>query len=101
MSIKYLKSYEAVFLVNHWVNWFKITGNINDLSERGLSHATTLKENKVFLHLFQTNPSLTLRQTQVKPHTKRVYILLNTIRSCLHENDVGTHDFSDLRQKKD
>ena len=76
MSAKFLKRHEAVFLVNHakgpkltckaaakyirkskafvkkWVQQYLEIGNVDDLPERGLSRATTTKENKAILRLF-------------------------------------------------
>ena len=76
MSAKFLKRHETVFLVNHakgpkltckaaakyirkskafvkkWVQQYLEIGNVDDLPERGLSRATTTKENKAILRLF-------------------------------------------------
>lgn len=81
-----MKRYEVVFLVYHskgpklkiaaaakaikksetfvrkWVNKFKSARNVVDMPGRGLFRPTTPKEDKTILRLFQTNPSLTLRQ---------------------------------------
>ena len=86
MSAKYLKRFEAVFLVNHangpklsytraakvlrkykefvqkWVKRFTEVGNVDDLPERGRSHATTSKQDEMIVRLFRRNSTLTLRQ---------------------------------------
>ncbi|XP_018359900.1 PREDICTED: uncharacterized protein LOC108759087, partial [Trachymyrmex cornetzi] len=100
MSAKFLKRHEAVFLVNHakgpklsykaaakyirkseafvkkWVQRYLEVGNVDDLPERGLSRATTTKENKAILRLFQDKPGISLRCAQIKLRKKGIAISL-------------------------
>lgn len=113
MSAKFLKRYEAVFLVNHakgpkltykaaskymrksetfvktWVKRYLEVGNVDDLPERGLARITTTKEDKMILRLFQDKPGLSLRFAQMKLRKKGINVSLNTIRSRLHEKNVS------------
>ena len=94
MSAKFLKRYEAVFLVNHakgpkmtykaaskymrkseafiktWVKRYLEVGNVDDLPERKLARVTITKEDKTILRLFQDNPGLSLRCAQIKLRKK-------------------------------
>ncbi|EGI64037.1 PREDICTED: neurofilament heavy polypeptide-like [Acromyrmex echinatior] len=112
MSAKFLKRYEAVFLVNHakgpgltykaaakyirkseafvkkWVQRYLEVGNVDNLPERGLSRATTTKEDKAILRLFQDKPGISLRYAQIKLRKKGIAISLNTIRKRLCEKNV-------------
>lgn len=113
MSEKYLKRYEAVFLVHHtkgpklsyisaakymkksesfvkkWVKRYIEVGNVDDLPERGSSQVTTEKQDRAILRLFQNNSALSLRSAQVKLRQKGLDISLNTIRSRLHANNLS------------
>ena len=113
MSAKFLKRHEAVFLVNHekgpkltykaaakyirkseafvkkWVQRYLEVGNVDDLPERGLSRATTTKEDKAILCLFQNKPGISLRCAQIKLRMKGINVSLNTIRSRLREKNVS------------
>ncbi|KAG6452269.1 hypothetical protein O3G_MSEX007545 [Manduca sexta] len=113
MSVKYLKRYEAVFLVYHskgpkltyksaakhikksesfvkkWVKRFSEVGNVDDLPERGSSRVTTEQEDRAIIRLFQNTPGLSLRTAQLKLRKKGIDISLNTIRSRMSENDIS------------
>jgi len=113
MSAKFLKRYEAIFLVNYakgpklsykaaakyvrksetfvkkWVKRYLEVGNVDDLPERGLDRVTTTKEDKMILRLFQDKPGLSLRCAQIKLRNKEIYVSLNTIRSRLREKNMS------------
>lgn len=113
MSEKYLKRYEAVFLVQHtkgpklsyksaakymkksesfvkkWVKRYLDVGNVDDLPERGSSRVTTKNQNRAIVRLFQDNPGLSLRSAQSKLRQKGIDLSLNTIRSRLRENELS------------
>lgn len=112
MSAKYLKRYEAVFLVQHpkgpkltyaaaaaslkksqafvkkWVKRYLEVRNVDDLPERGLARVTTEKQDKAIVRLFEANPNLTLRQAQVKLRQKGIEVGTNTIRRRLREKSM-------------
>ena len=99
-SAKYLKRFEAVFLVNHangpklsyaraakvlrkskafvqkWVKRLMEVGKVDDLPERGRSRATTSKQDEMIVRLFRRNSTLTLRQGQTLLHKKGLKILV-------------------------
>ena len=100
MSAKYLKRFEAVFLVNHangpklsyaraakvlrkskafdqkWVKRFTEVGDVDDLQERGRSRGTTSKQDEMIMHLFRRNSTLTLRQGQTFLRKRGLQILV-------------------------
>ena len=102
MSAKYLKRFEAVFLVNHangpklsyapaakflrkskvfvqkWVKRFTEVGNVDDLPERGRSQATKSKQDEMIVRLFRRNSTLTLRQGQTLLRKKGLQILVKS-----------------------
>jgi len=106
MSAKYLKRYEAVFLVLHakgpkltyaqaskvlrksksfvekWVKQYKEVANVDDLPNRGLSRTT--REDKTIVRLFERNPTLTLRQARNQLLEKGI----NIIRRRLYESKI-------------
>jgi len=63
-------------------------GNVNDLPERGLFRATTTKEDKAILRLFQDKLGILLCCPQ-KLRKKGIPVSLNTIRSRLREENVS------------
>lgn len=98
MSAKFLKRYEAVFLVHHakgpkltykadakymrkskafvktWVKRYMEVRNVDDLPERGRLRVKTTKEDKTILRLFQDLPGLSLRCGQIKLRKKGIYV---------------------------
>jgi len=91
MSAKYLKRYEAVFLVlrakgpkltyalaskvlrksksfvEKWVKQYKEVTNVDDLPNRGLTGVKPyddVERRQTIVRLFERNPTLTLRQTR-------------------------------------
>ena len=104
MSAKYLKSFEAVFLMNHanglklsyaraakvlrkskafvqkWVKRFTEVGNVDDLLERGRSREMTSKQDEMIMHLFRRNSTITLRQGQTLLRKKGLkYLFKSTL----------------------
>jgi len=117
MSAKYLKRYKAVFLVLHakgskltyaqaskvlrksksfvekWVKQYKEVANVDDLLNRGLSRTTTSRGDKTIVHLFEQNPTLTLRQARNQLLEKGINIGINTIRRRLYESKIHKISF--------
>lgn len=113
MSEKYLKRYEAVFLVHHakgqklsyksaakyikksesfvkkWVKRFLDVGNVNDLPKRGSCRTTNKQEDREIIRLFKDSPCLSLRTAQLKLRKRGIETSLNTIRSRMRENNIS------------
>lgn len=112
MSANYASRYEAVFLCSHpkgpkmshaaaakymrkskafvqkWVTRYKSFKNVDDFQERGSIGKVTPKVEKMIINLFSRNPTLTLRQAQVKLKKKGYNVSHVTIRSHLRAHDV-------------
>ena len=120
MSSVYAKRFEAVFLCTHpkeplmpytaaakyikksksfvkkWVECFKANKTVADLPERGKSRATTSKQDKAIIKLFERLPTLRLREAKAILAKKRVNISINTIRQRLAESNIK---YRSTRQK--
>ena len=98
MSAIYAKPYEAVFLCTHahgphlshsvaanvlrkskhfvemWVERYRDTKTVDDLPGKGETRATSSKEDKMIVALFQRNPTLRLREAKDKLAEKGLHV---------------------------
>ena len=104
MSSVYAKRFEAVFLCTHpkgslmsytaaakyikksksfvkkWVERYIANKTVHDLPERGKSRATTRKQDKAIIKLFERLSTPRLREGKAILTEKRVNISINTIQ---------------------
>lgn len=112
MSAAYAKRFEAVFLCTHpkgpklsattaarflhrsegfvrkWVTRYRAYNNVDDFPERGSTRATSSREDRVLLRLFEQNPNITLRQAQQRLARQNINISVATIRNRLREQNI-------------
>ena len=103
MRAIYAKRYEAVFLctqarephlsysaaakvlkkskhfVQMWVERYRDTKTVDDLTGKGETRATSSKENKMIVTLFKRNTTLRLREATAKQVEKGLHVSINTI----------------------
>ena len=120
MSAIYAKRYEAIFLCTRariphllysavvkvhkkskhflqmWVERYRDTKTVDDLTGKGETRVTSSKEDKMIVALFQRNPTLRLREGKAKLAEKGLYDSINTIRCRLAEAKV---QYRPTRQK--
>ena len=120
MSSVYAKRFEAVFLCTHpngplmsytaaakyvkksksfvkkWVERCEANKTVDDLPERGKSRATTSKQDKAIIKLFERLPTLRLREAKAILAEKIVNISINIIRQRLAESNIK---YRSTRQK--
>lgn len=74
--------------VQKWVKQYKEVKNVDNLSGRDLTRASTSREHKTIIRLFERNPTLTSRQALDQLCEKDITVGINTIRRHLHESNV-------------
>ena len=76
-AAKYIKM--SKWFVKKWVEPYKANKTVEDLPERGKSRATTSKQDKAIIKLFERLPTLRLREAKAILAEKEVNISINTI----------------------
>ena len=112
MSEKYAKRYEAVYLCSHlkvpklsysaaakvikkskkfvvkWHQRYIMYKNVDGFSNRGLKRATTSKQDKAILQLFERDPSLRLRQARTFLAKRGIDVSTKIIERHLKEANI-------------
>lgn len=72
--------------VRKWVKRYKETKTVDDLLERGSQRATTKREDKVIVKIFEKNPACSLRLAQQTVAKKGIEVSMKTIERRLFES---------------
>ena len=72
-AAKYIKKSKS--FAKKWVERYKANKTVDDLPERGKSRATTSKQDKAIIKLFERLPTLRLREAKAILAEKRAVVL--------------------------
>ena len=87
---------KSKYFVQMWVERYRDTKTVDDLTGKGETWATSSKEDKMIVTLFKRNPTLRLREAKAKLADKGQHVSINTIRRTLAEAKV---QYRPTRQK--
>lgn len=83
-TAKYMKKSEG--FVRRWIEQYKREQNVNDQPNVKPNRASTSKEDKRIVEVFDKNPGLSLRAGEERLRRSKINVSRETLRRRLHEN---------------
>lgn len=74
--------------VQMWNQRYKTDGNVDDSPKSGAPRATSKREENKIIHVFENNPTISLRRSREILREKKVDVSIETIRKRLAERNA-------------